>query len=49
LAELLVYLRAPGTVVRCRHCSSILFVLTNIRGAARLHIAGFKLDKDERG
>ena len=31
LAETVVYLRAPGTVVRCRSCGEILMVLTTIR------------------
>jgi hypothetical protein len=32
LAETAVYLRAPGTVVRCRTCHSALMVLVSIRG-----------------
>jgi hypothetical protein len=31
VAELVVYLRAPGTVVRCRTCSSVLIVLVDAR------------------
>jgi hypothetical protein len=31
VGELVVYVRAPGTVVRCRACGSILMVLTAIR------------------
>ena len=31
VAELVVYLRAPGTVVRCRSCRSVLMVFTAIR------------------
>jgi Family of unknown function (DUF6510) len=31
VAELVVYMRAPGTVVRCRSCGSIVMVLTAIR------------------
>jgi len=31
VAELAVYLRAPGTVVRCRSCGSVLIVVTTIR------------------
>ena len=30
LAELVVYVRAPGTVVRCRSCASVLMVLLRI-------------------
>jgi uncharacterized Zn finger protein len=31
LAEFVVYLRAPGTVVRCRNCSRVLMVFVKIR------------------
>jgi Family of unknown function (DUF6510) len=31
VAELIVYMRAPGTVVRCRSCGSVLMVFTAIR------------------
>jgi ribosomal protein L40E len=36
IAETLVYLRAPGTVVRCRSCSSVL--LRIVRGPGRTWI-----------
>ena len=32
VAELEIYLDAPGTVVRCRSCHSMLMVLVTIRG-----------------
>jgi hypothetical protein len=32
LAELAVYLRAPGAVARCRSCGSVVMVLVEIRG-----------------
>ena len=32
LAETAVYLRAPGTVVRCRSCGSVLMVLVSVHG-----------------
>ena len=31
VAETVVYLRGPGTVVRCRTCSAILMVISQIR------------------
>jgi hypothetical protein len=34
VAEMVVYLRAPGTVVRCRSCGAVLMVLVEIRGIA---------------
>ena len=32
VAETVVYLRGPGTVVRCRNCSGTLMVISQIRG-----------------
>ena len=34
VAEMVVYLRAPGTVVRCRSCGAVLMVLVEVRGVA---------------
>jgi Family of unknown function (DUF6510) len=31
VAEAAVYMRAPGTVARCRSCSAVLMVVTTIR------------------
>ncbi|HYS32968.1 MAG TPA: DUF6510 family protein [Streptosporangiaceae bacterium] len=31
VAEFVVYLRAPGTVVRCRNCLGLLMVIARIR------------------
>jgi hypothetical protein len=31
VAETVVYLNTPGTVVRCRNCLSLLMVITTIR------------------
>jgi hypothetical protein len=41
VAELVVYLRAPGTVARCRACDSVLLVLTRIRGLNCVDLGGF--------
>ena len=32
LAETVVYLRSPGTVVRCRTCREVLMVFVTVRG-----------------
>ncbi len=40
VAELEVYLRAPGTVVRCRSCSSVLMVLVTVRGITCVDLRG---------
>jgi ribosomal protein S27E len=43
IAELVVYHRAPGSVVRCRSCGSVVMVLVNARERMRCDYAGFKL------
>jgi hypothetical protein len=43
IAELAVYNRAPGTVVRCRNCEDVVFVLLNIRGIRTINLDGFTL------
>ncbi len=35
-----VYLRAPGTVARCRSCGTILMVLVTIRGITCVDLRG---------
>lgn len=40
VAELEVYLRAPGTVVRCRSCHSVLMVLVTIRDVTCVDLRG---------
>jgi hypothetical protein len=40
VAELAVYLQAPGVVCRCRSCGSILMVVTAIRGVNCLDFRG---------
>jgi hypothetical protein len=43
VAELLVYSRAPGMVVRCRNCCGVVMVLVAVRGTVRGHFGGFEL------
>ena len=40
VAELAVYLRAPGTVVRCRSCGGVLMVLVTVRGRTCVDLRG---------
>jgi len=40
LAEQTVYLRGPGTVVRCRSCEGIVMVLVEIRGCTCVDLRG---------
>ena len=40
VAELDVYLRAPGTVARCRSCASVLMVLVTVRDVTCIDLRG---------
>ena len=40
VAELAVYLNAPGTVVRCRSCDSVLMVFVKIRDRTCVDLMG---------
>jgi hypothetical protein len=40
LAELRVHLRAPGTVVRCTSCGTIVMVLVEVRGVTCVDLQG---------
>lgn len=40
VAETVVYLRVPGTVVRCRSCSAMLMVISQIRGTSCVDLRG---------
>ena len=40
VAELAVYLRGPGTVVRCRGCGSVLMVFVRVRGVTCVDTEG---------
>ena len=43
IAELRVYSRAPGTIVRCRNCGRVVMVLVTIRGEPTIDYSGFRL------
>lgn len=40
LAEVVVYQQGPGTVARCRQCTGLLLVITEIRGIACVDLTG---------
>jgi Family of unknown function (DUF6510) len=40
VAELQVYLRAPGIVGRCRRCASVLIIITDVRGIKCVDLRG---------
>jgi hypothetical protein len=40
VAELVVYLEAPGTVARCRSCESVVMVVVEVRGTKCVDLRG---------
>ena len=40
VAETVVYLGGPGTVVRCHTCSSVLMVISQVRGISCVDLRG---------
>jgi hypothetical protein len=40
VAELVVYVQAPGTVARCRSCESMLLVIVDVRGVKCVDLQG---------
>jgi hypothetical protein len=40
VAETVVYLRAPGTVVRCRTCGNVLMVFAEVHGRNCVDLRG---------
>ena len=49
VAELRVYTRAPGTVVRCPSCGSVAIVLVRIRNELRIDDNRFRLAHSSTG
>jgi len=43
IAELRVYLRAPGAVVRCPNCGNVVIVLVTIHERARINFDHYEL------
>ena len=43
MAELRVYMKAPGAVARCPTCDGVLMVIVNVRGAQRLDMANMQM------
>jgi uncharacterized Zn finger protein len=42
LADAMVYLRGPGTVVRCRRCTGVLMVISAVRGRHCVDLSGIE-------
>jgi hypothetical protein len=49
LAEAVVYVRAPGTVARCRSCGAVLMVLVSIREVTCVDLRGLASLEPEEG
>jgi hypothetical protein len=45
IGELMVYVRAPGTVVRCRHCENVVMVLVTIRDELCVDSSAFRMEQ----
>jgi hypothetical protein len=45
VAELRVYARAPGIVVRCPRCNAVVLVLVAAEDECRAHVAAFVLSR----
>jgi hypothetical protein len=43
VAETAVYVRGPGTVVRCRNCTSVLMVISHVRGLNCVDLSGIEV------
>jgi uncharacterized protein DUF6510 len=43
VAELQVYVQAPGTVARCRSCGSVLMVFVSVRGITCVDLDGLAM------
>jgi ribosomal protein S27E len=43
VGELVVYLRAPGAVVRCRSCGGVVMVVVSLGGPAKIDHSCFEL------
>ena len=50
IAELVVYTRAPGTVVRCHHCGNVVTVVATIPDELHVDSSAFRMEHepDER-
>jgi phage FluMu protein Com len=43
IAELRVYMKAPGAVARCPDCDELIMVIVDVRGTTRLHTQNMEL------
>jgi uncharacterized Zn finger protein len=43
IAELRVYMRAPGSVARCRVCGQVVMVIVEVRGTQRVDMSNMEI------
>jgi phage FluMu protein Com len=43
MAELRVYMKAPGTVARCPVCNEVVIVIAHIRGSERFDMSNMQM------
>ncbi len=43
MAELRVYMKAPGAVARCPDCDEVVMVIVNVRGTERLDMSNMQI------
>jgi Family of unknown function (DUF6510) len=43
MAELRVYMKAPGDVARCRACDEVVMVIVNVRGTERFDMSNMEM------
>ena len=43
MAELRVYMKAPGAVARCPDCDEVLIVIVDVRGAQRFDMSNMEM------
>lgn len=47
MAELVVYLKAPGPVARCPTCGEVVMVIVNVRGTERFDMSNMEMMSGE--
>ncbi len=49
MAELAVYLKAPGAVARCPACGEVVMVIVDVRGTERFDMSNMEMMSDRSG
>jgi uncharacterized Zn finger protein len=49
IGELVVYVRAPGKVVRCRNCGKVVMVVVIVRDKLHVDSSAFRMERAHGG